>query len=127
MKLSLKNIGKIDEAEIEINGITVIAGENDTGKSTVGRALFSVFNSFHEIDEQIKSERIKSVGKMIGLMYVNVTNMAMRIFDTEEIAWNIIEQIDLFKNDIRSIKDIVTESIVQHDESFKKKYGKCLY
>lgn len=37
MKLSLKNIGKIETASVEINGITVIAGENNTGKSTVGR------------------------------------------------------------------------------------------
>lgn len=39
MKLTLKNIGKIGTASVEINGITVIAGENNTGKSTVGRAL----------------------------------------------------------------------------------------
>ncbi len=44
MKLHLKNVGKVRSAAIEINGITVIAGENNTGKSTVGKALFSVFN-----------------------------------------------------------------------------------
>ena len=32
MKLVLKNIGKVQNATVEINGITVIAGENDTGK-----------------------------------------------------------------------------------------------
>ena len=47
MKLVLKNIGKVQNATVEINGITVIAGENDTGKSTVGKALFSVFNGFY--------------------------------------------------------------------------------
>lgn len=39
MKLELKNICKIKNAEVELNGITVIAGENNTGKSTVGKAL----------------------------------------------------------------------------------------
>lgn len=39
VKLSVKNIGKIAEAEIEINGITVIAGENSTGKSTMEKGL----------------------------------------------------------------------------------------
>lgn len=29
MRLYLKNIGKIAEAAVEINGITVIAGENE--------------------------------------------------------------------------------------------------
>ena len=44
MKLELENVGKISLANIELNGITVIAGENNTGKSTVGRALFAMFN-----------------------------------------------------------------------------------
>ncbi len=40
MNLNLKNIGIIKEANIKLNGITLIAGENDTGKSTVSKALF---------------------------------------------------------------------------------------
>ena len=40
MELQLKNIGMIKEATVKIDGLTVIAGENDTGKSTVGKALF---------------------------------------------------------------------------------------
>ncbi len=55
MKLVLKNIGKVQNATVEINGITVIAGENDTGKSTVGKALFSVFNGFYNIYKEFIS------------------------------------------------------------------------
>jgi len=40
MELQLKNIGMIKEANVKLDGLTVIAGENDTGKSTVGKALF---------------------------------------------------------------------------------------
>ena len=50
MQLYLKNIGKLNEANIALNGITVIAGQNDTGKSTVGKVLFSVFNSYKNIE-----------------------------------------------------------------------------
>ena len=35
MKLYLKNIGKIEAAFIEMNGITVIAGENDIDSSII--------------------------------------------------------------------------------------------
>lgn len=59
MKISLENIGKIKTANIEINGITVIAGENNTGKSTVGKALFSIFYSFLNVEKKIKKERQK--------------------------------------------------------------------
>ena len=45
MELQLKNIGMIKEANVRIDGLTVIAGENDTGKSTVGKALFLLLKS----------------------------------------------------------------------------------
>ncbi|HFD14132.1 MAG TPA: hypothetical protein ENJ34_02395 [Epsilonproteobacteria bacterium] len=45
MELQLKNIGMIKEANIKIDGLTVIAGENDTGKSTVGKALYLMLKS----------------------------------------------------------------------------------
>ncbi len=41
MNLKLKNIGIIEEADIKLDGLTVIAGENDSGKSTVGKVLYS--------------------------------------------------------------------------------------
>jgi predicted ATPase len=45
MKLQLRNIGLVEEASVKINGLTVIAGENDTGKSTLGKALFCLVKS----------------------------------------------------------------------------------
>lgn len=42
MELQLRNIGMIKESDIILDGLTLIAGENDTGKSTVGKALYSV-------------------------------------------------------------------------------------
>lgn len=56
MKLHLENIGLIQDATIEMQGITVIAGENGTGKSTVGKALYVAFNSFYEVQERIRKE-----------------------------------------------------------------------
>lgn len=61
MKLSIKNFAKIKEAEIIIDGITVIAGENNTGKSTVGKILFSLFNSLSDVDEKIFEERLNEI------------------------------------------------------------------
>jgi len=46
MQLQLKNIGMIKEATVKIDGLTVIAGENDTGKSTVARELHYEASSF---------------------------------------------------------------------------------
>ena len=65
MKLSIKNVGKLKEADVEINGITVITGENDTGKSTVGKVLWSVFNGFYEINEKVYKEKVSELEKIV--------------------------------------------------------------
>ncbi len=53
MKLYLENIGKLSNTNIDIDGITVIAGKNGTGKSTIGKALYSVFSSFYAYKDNI--------------------------------------------------------------------------
>lgn len=52
MKLKLKNIGKIESANINIEGITVIAGLNCTGKSTINHTLFAALQSLGDILQQ---------------------------------------------------------------------------
>lgn len=52
MKLKLKNIGKIESTNIDIESITVIAGLNCTGKSTISHTLFAALQSLSEIPEQ---------------------------------------------------------------------------
>lgn len=61
MEITLKNIGKVNQAHVLIEGITVIAGENDSGKSTVGKALFAIMNGFHNWNEKVEKERFKVV------------------------------------------------------------------
>lgn len=48
MHLKLRNFGVIKEADIELDAITVIAGENSTGKSTVGKALYAIVTGLSE-------------------------------------------------------------------------------
>lgn len=52
MKLQVKNFHMVDEAELLIDGLTVIAGDNDTGKSTIGKLLFSTIKSFDRFGKE---------------------------------------------------------------------------
>lgn len=56
-----KKFAKIKHADIIIDDITVIAGENNTGKSTVGKVLFSLFNSLQDIDNKILDDRAAAI------------------------------------------------------------------
>lgn len=64
MELKITNVGKISLAEIEIKGLTIIAGPNATGKSTVSRSLFAMFHSFSKISDKITLEKIYAIQKM---------------------------------------------------------------
>lgn len=58
MSIKLSNFGKIKNAEIKVDGLTVIAGKNDTGKSTIGKSLYAVIKSitaYPEMYEQLKN------------------------------------------------------------------------
>ena len=103
MKLILENIGNIGKAVIEINGITVIAGENNTGKSTISRALFSVFNGFCQIEKKIRLERINGIRRLLVLLFQNQL-LNIRVHDILEIANRIITHIDLYRNNIEKMK-----------------------
>ena len=61
MNFFVDKIAKVHRADIALNGITVIAGENDTGKSTIGKALYSIFNSFYQLDDHILEERWRMI------------------------------------------------------------------
>lgn len=66
MRLEIKNLAKISQASIDLNGITVIAGANDSGKSTCGKALCSVFMAFVQLEgrrQRLLQERINDIAE----------------------------------------------------------------
>ena len=90
MKLTLNNIGKIENAVIELNGITVIAGENNTGKSTVGKALYSVINSCNNYKKLIYDTRIISINNLLSIIgkRIDETHSRNKIFSAKDILNN---------------------------------------
>ncbi len=67
MELQLKNIGIIKEANVKIDGLTVIAGENDTGKSTVGKAFYVILKS---LDTTYSNETMDNKANDL-IVYIN--------------------------------------------------------
>lgn len=68
MRLHLSNIGAVAQADVRLDGITVLAGENDTGKSTIGKALYAIVKSFSGLDEQIRLTRRDNVRSMVTFL-----------------------------------------------------------
>lgn len=57
MRIEVNRLAAVRHANIEIDGITVIAGPNDTGKSTISKALWCMFDSFYKYERQFESYR----------------------------------------------------------------------
>lgn len=63
MKFQIENIGMIENADIEMEGITIIAGENNVGKSTIGKALYAFLHdmdSWKKIYDETCSSRLEN-------------------------------------------------------------------
>lgn len=61
MKVHIENIGNISKSDVEIEGITVVAGRNGSGKSTLSKSIFSIFNSFYNLYEKIEMDKLSSI------------------------------------------------------------------
>lgn len=111
MKFSLHNIGKVAQADIEIKGIATIAGENDTGKSTVGKALYAVFNSLHNSTGQIERDRRQSIESAMWRMAHSPASgiESLRIGFTEEDVDLVLEAGTDFNNMRKTISRIFSD------------------
>lgn len=71
MRFQLKNVGVISEADILLDNITLIAAENDSGKSTIGKALFTLINTMNYFED----EYILNVTNIIDGVYSSLNNL----------------------------------------------------
>lgn len=110
MKLFLNNIGKLEPTTIEIDGITIIAGENNTGKSTVGKALFSFFNGFHDIQKQIERSRIRSIDNLIF-------RISSRVHDLNELEAAAEKIVNDKISDAAQLKTLIEEMLIPNEDS----------
>ena len=91
MKLTFENVGKVAKAEIEVESITVIAGANDTGKSTVGKILYSIYTALNELTpEKLLENKVKSIR--------NDEEKIMHLLDLEESLFDDPEVIEFVES-----------------------------
>lgn len=116
MKLSLKNIGKVKEADIEIKRITVIAGENNTGKSTVSRALFAMFHGFYDHYLQDNAEQMltRAVTSQLGpVIDSSVLNPFLSGNETLKAAiQQLLKTRETLKSNPEALKADIREQVI---------------
>jgi len=69
MHVAFRNIGMIREASLDLNGLCVIAGENDTSKSAVGKTLFSLIKSFQGPTDQNQEKKLEDFKVYLNALF----------------------------------------------------------
>lgn len=72
MRLTIKNIGIIKDADIKLSGLTVIAGENDTGKSTVGKLMFSIIKAISKYEDELEENKKHNIKEVMEKIYFSI-------------------------------------------------------
>lgn len=66
MNLHIENLAKVASADLVFDGITVIVGDNNTGKSTVGKALWAMFSAFANLEARVNGLRREKCADILG-------------------------------------------------------------
>ncbi len=111
MKLSLKNIGMITEAELNIDKLTIIAGQNDTGKSTIGKVLFGITNGIINLEKTFKRYKKMAINN-------NLNEIEKRLISNEKWKSDFIKGNYSYYENMEDIEDM--EELEFEDKLFDK-------
>lgn len=119
MQIKIKNFARIENATIDIEGITVIAGTNNTGKSTVGKIVFSIFNSLNQIARKINKQRLEEINiknrKTIEL-FIAETNVPRVRASREAFTYanRINNELRRYVDCVDDLKDVPVEECIRN-------------
>ena len=65
MQIRLENIGIIKNSTITLDGLTVITGKNNSGKTTVGKTLYALLDAVSNIRQKALSDRRYYIRKQL--------------------------------------------------------------
>lgn len=110
MNLKLHNILKIKDADIEIGGLTVLTGENNSGKSTVGKILFSILKATNNVRQLDKMKTVSIIRReLLSLkkMFHSSENISF-LEDIQILSLNLIDR-GISVDEMRQILEIEAE------------------
>lgn len=86
MKLYVQNIAKIGSAEVAVDGISVLAGYNATGKSTISKSLNGIIRAYTNIKRRVELSQFRSVDSMMdSFMEEIISDEAVYAYDNSDL------------------------------------------
>ena len=85
IKVVTENFRAIGHAAIQISGITVVAGENSSGKSTISKLLYELFNTVTNYEVLVKEELMREFSNLFKFFEIVYTD-SKDILDRKEYS-----------------------------------------
>ena len=82
MYIKLQNVGAIKEATVDLTGLSVIAGRNGTGKSTIGKTVYAVIKSIQEQDAIVAKKQKEFIDWACKNVYFQLQGVIARAANT---------------------------------------------
>ena len=93
MEFNINNVCKVNKADITANGITVIAGYNDTGKSTILKSIDVFLKTFGKKKENIEAERWNSIFQLL-MQKQELFNQINPKVGLERSVYDLLEELN---------------------------------
>jgi len=126
LQYDLENIGNIDKASIVIKPLTVIAGENSSGKTFVTKSLYTLLDSIyqnHFLDALITNFKILNIS---FLEFKDILEKpSKKGLEFQDYFDKYLEEIQFFIIEIKECEferqDLITSKYIEKFEKFDKK------
>lgn len=94
MELLLDNVGIIKESKVLLNGLTVITGKNSSGKTTVGRTMYSLLSAGTDLEEAFENSKrtyiqsqLKNVERALKIRRTRPVHYYREESEENRLAW----------------------------------------
>ena len=85
MELWLDNVGIVKDSSVILDGLTVITGKNNSGKTTVGKTLYAVIEANRNIEQAFENSKGDYIIAQFGRMWTTLS--ARRVYTTRPIKY----------------------------------------
>ena len=98
MQIKLRNIGMLEKAELNLNSLTLIAGENDNGKSTIGKVIFCIIKAINKYKDELQESKEHKLKERLENLFFFTRNILTHnpvLKNTEDIYFLILDEYTL--------------------------------
>lgn len=118
MRLKLHNIGMLEHAELRLHPLSVIAGENDNGKSTVGKIVFCIIKAINRYKEDLQESKESRLMEKADELYFSLRRMvSMTDPGNRELLMEIRTRLSALYQVNQQDFDELQEFVLQLEES----------